>query len=474
MARVICPFCLKHHDFKSSSLTCPISEQHVPADYVNEYNKVPPLWLIAVGFAQHGKTTYLAALTLMLENISKIWCGMYYNPLDQYTTDKIREMRREAKEGKSTTPTSKEQGFRPLLFSVYDLPEKGSRCLVMYDVAGEIYNSLDEVHKVGPAIRQAYTIWFLVSLANLQNDPQGKRITELFNVYRQGMQNMQIDLKGRNLIVIYTKSDIVNFPKELEEYWISDPFKGIARSNPDNRNIQEFSLDEYIKRMKFISERLEEYTINRVDGGTAFVNMVKAKGLNLVFCLTSALGESPDPHTKRLFHADVDRFRVLDPFLWAITLEEAKVSKSIALVIDTTQENQPIDSESLILPVWENLSDYGELTIYYLGQLSIISKPGQRPPGNLPALARRRLIGPILEQIASDTYLIVICNGYIIDLEDFYDSKWRERLLLISVGENMHHNWPHKIAYRLGDDHQILVDEFLRLYKKEDTDYDRT
>jgi hypothetical protein len=464
MARVICPFCLKPHNFTSSlELVCPVHQEKVPADYASEYNQVPPLWLVAVGFSQHGKTTYLAALTLILENISKVWPGVYYIPLDQYTTEKIREMRREAREGKPPSATLKQEVSRPLLFSVYQLPETGSRCLVMYDIAGEIYNSIEEVQEYVPAIKRASTIWFLVSLADLESDQEGKMITELFNAYRSGMENLRIDLKGRNLIVVYTKGDILDLPKELEDYLESDPFKGLTRHSTIIPDLEDFSLSDYIVEMNNISDQLQEYTRARVRGGAAFINMVKAKGMNLRFCLTSALGERPDPSSQRLFHADAFRYRVLDPFLWATTLAETRSANPIGLVVDASQESRSVYDEALLSVIWERLSDYGEVATYYLGQTSPASRPGQQPPMSPPHVPHQRLIGPILENASPGSRFLVIGTGPITDLADFYDSPWRDQVLLVMMGEDYQRDWPNTLIYRNGDDPAVLVDALLRL-----------
>jgi hypothetical protein len=463
MARVVCPFCLKPHDFMSS-LVCPNYQEAVPAVYVRDYDIVPPLWLVTIGFTQHGKTTYLAALTLMLEAIPTVWRGVHYRPLDQYTTDRIREMRREATLGKLPGATPKQELSRPLLFNVHSLPQSGSRCLVMYDVSGEIYNSLDEVQDYVPSIKQVNTTWFLVSLPDLLDDQEGKTVTDLFNVYLSGMENLRVDLSGRNLIVVYTKGDEAVFPRAFRDYLRADPFKGLTREDVHIPDFEDFSLHDYVGEMKGISDRLEDYTRDHIRGGAAFINMVKANGMNLVFCLTSSLGESPDPDNR--LRVDAFRYRVLDPFLWAITLEKPISPELIGLVVDASQGSRPAYDEGLLPAVWERLSDYGELTTYHLGQTSPASYPGQRPPESPPRLARQRLIGPILEQASPDTRFIILATGPIVDLADFYNSPWRDRVLLVMVEENHQQEWPNTIIYRPGDAPAVLVDRLLRLRER--------
>ena len=460
MARVICPFCLKPHDFMSS-LVCPTYQEPVPAAYVRDYDKVPPLWLVTIGFTQHGKTTYLAALMLMLESIGNVWGGVYYRHLDQYTVDTIQQWRREAMFGE-LPPAGSKAVPRPILSNIYHIPESGSRCLVMYDVAGEIYNSLSEVQEYVTSIKQVNTTWFLVSLPDLLSDQEGKTITDLFNVYLSGMENLRLDLSGRNLIVIYTKGDVAVFPREFKDYLRTDPFQGLTRKDANIPDSQDFSLQDYIQEMKCISSQLEEYTRKQVKGGAPFINMVKASGMNLVFCVTSALGESPDSTSNRL-RVDAFRHRVLDPFLWAITLERPTSPRLIGLVVDASQESHLVYDEALLPVVWERLSDYGELTTYYLGQTSPASQPGQRPPKSPPSLVHQRLIGPILEQASPDTRFMVLATGSITDLADFYNSPWRDRVLLVMVEEDHQQDWPNTIVFHPGDAPMVLVDALLRL-----------
>ncbi len=466
MARVICPFCLKPHDFTRSE-QCPESNQTVPNVYIREYNKVPPLWLATVGFPKHGKTTYLTALTLMIEKIN--WQGIFYRYLDQYTQDEIQKMRREAIDGiiPKSTPhpdNASQKVSRPMLFSVYNMPESGSRCLVMYDVAGEVFDSLNEVQNYVPSIKQVSTIWFLVSLKDLQENKDGRMITDLFTVYLSGLEKLRVNLSGRNLIVIYTKADEVAFTPDVKAYIRTDPFQAVTLPEAENPALEMFSFYEYVDGMQNISNELRDYTTRRVPGGPAFINMVEANGMNLVFCATSALGQSPDDGNTLSVNAR--RYRVLDPFLWAITLDGSGGTRSLNLIADASQDSQPIYENDLLDNIWEQLSDYGDLTTYFLGQNTPASQPGQQPPKLPPNTFRQRLIGPLLEKASSQSQFVIIATGPILDLLDFSKSSWRDRLLLINVGEDHQPNWSNKIVFREGDDPMVLVNATLQMSER--------
>jgi hypothetical protein len=459
MARVTCPFCLKPHDFSVSHGCTTYPNEVIPDEYISEYDRVQPLWLLTVGFKQHGKTTYLAALTLVLENMSNEWEGMYDNPLDQETTGAIQKMRRDAMKGDVPKET-KQEVPRPILLGLYGLPETGSRCLVMYDVAGEIFDSISEVQERLAAIKLVSTTWFLISLRDLESDEKGRAITDLFNVYRSGMRKLQADLKGRTLIVIYTKADQVAFTPEIEEYLVSDPYQGLTLPDAQPSESSEFSLQAYGDRMKEISGKLEDYTRKRVKKGAAFISMVRAEGMNLYFSAVSALGQSPDSSASRL-REKARRYRVLDPFLWALTLQMSATSRAIGLVVDGSSKSDGI--YDLVPQVWERLSNHGDVTSYYLGGSQPKSQPGQHPPTQPPYPHRKRLIGPILEQAAPETRMLVLAAGPVADLADFINSPWRDRLVLVLTEDDQHMNWPHTFIYRKGDDTISLVNILLNL-----------
>lgn len=460
MTRIKCPFCLKPHDF-NTSLECPEYDESVPPIYVREYRNVPPLWLVTVGFSRHGKTTYMAALTLILKQITRVLPTVYYRPLDQETMEAIQQMQREAMDGELPPPNPKGVA-RPLLFNVYDLPQSGSRCLVMYDVAGEVFNELNQIAQYVPAIRQVSTTWFLVSLDDLSRNQEGHSITDLFNAYLTGMESQHVDLKGRNLIVVYTKSDKLAFTPEIKNYLRSDPLQGLTLRGYNFSRDNQFSYNEYLEKMRNVSNLLEDYTWQHVDEGPAFINMVRANGMNLVFSVTSALGQDPDQKAGRL-REDALRFRVLDPFFWALELEQPPSDKPFGLVVDASRQSRSVYDDNLLVPVWDMLANQGSLTTYYLGQETQASTPGQNPPSSPPHTSRLRLIGPILENAEPKTKVMAIVTGPILDLQDFYDTPWQNQLLLVMMGEEHQQNWPNAIVYRNGDSPQVLVDALLRL-----------
>lgn len=469
MARVICPFCLKTHDFETS-LECPEKSYIVPSSYIRDYDKIRPLWLLTVGFPRHGKTTYLAALTLMLQNMDVVWPKVFYRSLDNDTTNEIRKIYRDATEGTLAAKTrhpdeQKDLPPRPLLFNVHNLPDAGSRCLIMYDMAGQVWDNQEKVKDYVAALKQVTTTWFLIALNDLEDKQNDKTIVQLFNAYLSGMEDLHIDLKGRNLIVVYTKADVISFPTGIKDYIATDPFQWLTLRDAETPEIPKFSFQAYVAQMRSISDQLREYTQRRVKGGGAFINMVEENKMNLVFCATSALGQSPD-HSSGKLQEDAPRYRVLDPFLWAVALDMPTSNRAIGLLLDASSTSQPVYAGALVAPMADILDDHGEVTTYYLGQQMAASIPGQPPPASAPATPRPQLIGPILQAMSPLSRLMVVTTGPILDLEDFYDSPWRNRLVILSLGEENLSQWPHQFVYRPGTDIRIFTTRLLSLFEE--------
>jgi len=473
MSQPECPFCLgKHVDIKSR--LCPNvwrkddpdQNEEIPEQYISQYDQVPPLWLLTVGFSQHGKTCYIAALTLMLENLNRVWPETTWFPLDDYTRNIIQDTRRQAIEGNVPEHT---EHLRPIFINTYDVPEFNDNCLVIYDAPGEIYKDFqtfgNDDYSLRP-LKKVKNIWFLVSLSELDAHPENK-INDLLNIYLTGMQRLKLPLAGRNLIVVYTMADkILNqleyaFPKEIKDYIGSDPFEHLTDTSQPISVNNDISMKQYIKDMEDVSKILETYTIERVPGGGAFVKLARRSSMGLYFCINSALGSNPvDGKMKQ----DATRYRVLDPYIWALSLNIGDKQIPIKLVLDGSTESDPVYNKIKLLDLFENLSAMGTVATHILGQARQASVQTQAPPTKKPTIPKTRLIGPILERLENESVVVVITTGQIEDLADYMNSDWISRILLVNVGEEETQGWPNQVTIRENDTSTIVVDEFRRLF----------
>lgn len=459
MPRVICPFCLQPHETGvAPRFICPKYQEALPAAYVDHYQRVPPLWLVTVGFPAHGKTTYLAALTLALEHVSSIWPTSYSRSLDQHTMEARHSWTRAARLGEQHAATAP-GNLRPLLISVTGLPEQGSRCLVMYDVAGQIYDRLHNVEEHLAAIRQVSTIWFFVSLDDLR--AQDRTLSDLFTTYLAGLEGLHADLRGRNLIVVYTKGDRLPVP-DIRQHLLRDPFQLLTMPAGQRPDLSAISMDGYYAEMDSMSSWLHEYTRTHVPGGRPFINLVEDQGLQLVFCVTSALGEDPAPANR--LREDTRRFRILDPLLWAVRLDRPLETRRLNLILDAASGADELYGGPILSELWAQLNAIGEVSTYQLGSRRPLAGPGQAPPRPASGTFHPRLIGPVLEQLPPISTSLVITTGPVLDLDDFRPHCWwPKRLLLVGLNQPPGQNWCHTQVYSSGSSTGGLIEALLKL-----------
>jgi hypothetical protein len=228
---------------------------------------------------------------------------------------------------------------------------------------------------------------------------------------------------------------------------------------------------------------LEEFT-EQQPGGRQFVNLVRRQDMQLKFCATSALGHSPDEHRDKLVER-ATRYRVLDPLFW--TLCEGKGAplfqslwggkdndedglrsqQRLLLVLDSSQGANAVYGDGRPAAFWDAMCDRGEIVTHYLGRLRPVGYAGQRPPTGPSQRPHLRLLGPILDRSPTDSRVLVLSEGEILDLADFRSSSWRDRVLIGVANEDQEDTWPHTFVVREDEDCEAIVRRLLRL--KEET-----
>lgn len=477
MSRPLCPHCLKPHNFTNQQpFVCPETSQEVPTLYLREYAKVPPLWLVAVGFTQHGKTVFLSAMTLMIENIGAAWEDANHRYLDEYTRARVRMLRVAARSGEQ--PEASRPGRpQPLLMSIYGMPGFSDRCAVIYDTGGEVFESVADLAEHIAAIKYMDTIWFLISLNDLEGQ-DSRTMVDLFDVYADAMQKHGAELRGRTMIVIYTKADNVPFPEEIRRYLVSDPLSDLTNPRiPLSDDVQSWDMPEYLKEMKEVSQKLEHYTRYKVRGGANFLSSARRMGMEVKFTVTSALGREVGEgnlatNTPRTMKEDASRFRVLDPLIWSLHLQGAISSftggsslptqKEIILVLDSSAKSDALYKQNFPQLLSESLPYDYSLSTYYLGFNRRMSGPGQAPPPRKAKHNLPRLIGPILDGLErqnSAALVVVVTGGKINDLKDFGRGAWSQRLMLVTLeGDTEEDEWGDTFIYRSESDLTPLVE----------------
>lgn len=462
MAYVRCPFCLNVHNTTAiSGYQCPECQRKLPGEYVERYEDIYPIWLAMVGLPEHGKTTYLVALTLTLEAISRVWDNAFsHYPDDAYTRSSVVQMRREVEQGKpveKTSPAQPGEMQRPLMVQVKNVPASGLHTLIMYDVAGQDYLQAD-LHMLVPFIRHVNTIWFFVSPADIDESKE-HTLSDLFESYSTAMRRLNVsDLTGRHLLVIYTKADKdeSHLPESVVEYVYSDEYSTLGQKGFQRGNLAPFSLPDYVSSMKEISPLLKDYTRDRFPDGERFINMVEDSGMNSEFCIICALPGGDTPMISQMTPEDISRHRILDPFLWTLLLNQDDRSRGYYLIV-----SKDTDAE-LATNVWKKLSNHGIVRVYHTGGIRALTQPEQVRITK-ETFSRAGLIGPILDNSSPDTRIVVFADSPIRDLADFEGTTIADRLLVVSTDFGQEINWPHVLVYRPEYGDSVIVDTLLGL-----------
>jgi len=444
MARIACPYCYTVQTFVSGN-ECEGCHRDVPRAFIKAAQRIAPVYLATMGVTQHGKTVYLDSIAVTIENLGKITEHTFHDYLDDSTFKSIRDIRVQVlqrQDRKATTPTENPE---PLLINLHNFLDTSVIPLVIYDLAGEIFDDRSAIEYYTRAMQHVHTVWFVVSLADLREDKEGRTLSDLFNVYRAGMERIDVDANGRNLLVVYSKADRISssVPAEIRSYLQRDPYVDLATLS--RRQAMEHSLDyySYLLEMRKISDLLFDYTYDEVPGGVPFINMVKQSGMNLRFTVTSAIGR--DSSGGAGSNLQYRRWRVLDPLIWAIDLNKP-IGKdaNIALIIDASSD--ALFQNDFLDEFFKSLSKYGQVTIYFMGTTSAASSPSEMPPSEPPKHITPALIGPILDQLGTADRALLITARSVRDLPDFDNVDLRARLGIVAMRDGLV-TWARSITY---------------------------
>ena len=308
----LCPYCLEVVTFtetldkRNITYQCPACNQNVPPDYVQSYDKRPVI-MHAVGFRNHGKTVYFSALSYAIQTkLAQVWTGFTYSAPDDASLRNLRDNYEMLRRGQLPPPN--QQAFQhPTIVQLYNIPKHGRRTVLFYDTAGEAFVNAAGIQEYAHFVRRASTVVFLVSIADLRNPAM--EMHALLNNYINSMINMDAATRDQNLLVVYTKADL------LAERFRGSSFDfGAYLGEGDWEALRD--MDGYLCRMREGSAQLRDFTIDKLKA-EGFVNLADEHFRSVHFCAVSSLGAAPGGDVMGV--APVPR-RVLDPLLWVLTL----------------------------------------------------------------------------------------------------------------------------------------------------------
>jgi hypothetical protein len=321
---MLCPFCLADVKFRSErtagrltpAYLCPQCREQAPALYVQGYRAYPPAVTSAVGFRQHGKTVYFAALfyTLKKLGLPNLWPTFFTMALNEDSLNTIYENVRMLEEG--LLPNSTPKNFpRPTLLRVEDLPllRRPDWTALFYDTGGESFEQPTQLVQFASFVRRARTAMFLISTTDLK-DP-AREMQRLLNTYVVGMGELEGDTHEQHLVVVYTKADRLPavVPQwttrwgDLHEYLLAGTYEALGRPGG------------YLRRLEEVSERLGDFTAQELQS-YEFLNAARAHFRSVSFAIVSALGSEPE---RGRMAVQVACRRILDPLL--LTMRNSQV-----------------------------------------------------------------------------------------------------------------------------------------------------
>lgn len=448
---IMCPYCLTMQEPQQTNLcNNPKCGQKLPPKYVESARSGNLTCLGTFGLPSHGKTALLSSLMQSAQAVHKIVTGSYVRPLDDDTQKKLNEWSARYKTGEVKPPsTPPDERPKPLLVMNNKFSTRHSTILVAYDLAGEALERARSQPEYVRALNKVNTIWCVVSLDDLINQNNtGYSLDGLFNIYLDAMADLHISIKGKNILVVYTKADILlgvklglePLPREVVEYLSTDPYDQLREMR--GSELPAFDEDAYFAKMCEISDILQEYTTDFVDGGGAFVSMVKDAGAEVYFTINSAYGGALDANNNKMGTA-VHTIRVLDALIWAIKLNSPPVAEQeVALIVPSTIESAGLASQGTISRFYDELSAHGGyVATYYPGQIEPAFPLGISPIA-VQSSSNLALIGPILDRLKSGTAVVLLVNDALpMDFIDLFASQWMDKLLLVVARRELVATW---------------------------------
>lgn len=462
MARIVCPYCIKGQELTSTNNTCDNCNRNVPSKFIQHAMQQLPLWMVTIGAPSVGKSTYVSSLAITMKHMGKVSRGAVMNGYDEHTVNKIRTVNIDAEQGNKAPKTNRDASTHPLLLEVPNFMGNQQNPMVIYDYAGEIFDmEITKVSEFAPAIAEANTIWNFISLSDLEGNASGRGISDSFHYYLQGMEQIGASPRNRDILIILTKADKLqnSVPENVGRYLATDPYFAVQAMSRTSAQEHQFDPIEYYEQMLQISEELMDYCYDK--DGYQLITMAEQNEMNIRFAITSAIGG--DPINGKV--QDPRRFRVLDPLVFAIKGNKGPVlGNQVVLIVDTTEDGMTsIQNRKLHVDLHQALSGLNmDVETYYLGDCTRHHATGQ-VPATTSLRPRLPFIGPLLDRIPATARAMVLTSSEIVDLADYWDTTWRERLYLLTTRE-LQTEWSYKAQFT-PDQHQIssFAEDFHRV-----------
>ncbi len=323
---MICIYCLKETDPKlerkgnTEVYTCTECGETIPRVQVEEKN-IPSTTIGFVGFPGHGKTVYLTSLVYMLDILESKSMDFHYEPLDKTSFEAVHKRVPQFKKG--TLPGLTQFDFlKPTPLLLKRIPTFGNRFLTFYDVAGKIYDNIENITDRGIYVARSNVVIFIISITD-SGDEWQEEIRRLLSLYTRAVYNdMRIDIKRRqHIVVVFSKADkLINTTddKKLSDSLIEFLQEGSYEwyiENPQNKKEEDIIANK-VKQLKKESKAVEEWLREKKCGG--FIKEARDYFKSVEYTMVSSTGAACKDMTLEAELTPEDPKRVLDPFFWIL------------------------------------------------------------------------------------------------------------------------------------------------------------
>lgn len=331
-----CPFCLEPVAAVPPPDRCPVPNcgAELPPHYCRHATAQPLLLVPLIGYTASGKSTHLRALVETLRRMPAVWHRYFVLSLTARTEEWERASRRDFSEGWLPPATPPGLAGQPLMFALNNLPRwqragTTGRTLLLHDLAGEHFMSLDAASSLGPFLSRSRVVTMQFALSDLEARDGIGRQENLFDLVGRYIQTVERGTRpiGRpaGLVVNLSKGDeyrygVADWPESLHRYLADDPIRA-ALDRGQAEEMTAHGLDEYLRRMAEASDAIRDHLLTRpkqAAAARAILALAADRGIEVRFTLSSSLGQQPD-QTGRLLGA-VAPYRVLDPLLTALEM----------------------------------------------------------------------------------------------------------------------------------------------------------
>ncbi len=277
---------------------------------------------------QHGKTSFLWALSHMARNLSLVWPKYACWPQDAAMDATFRSMLAslDHREIPGETSASSRLGL-----SLRGMERWGDRRLFVDDDRDPVFGVVEDATANPRDVNWGVPVCWLLSLPDLGADEARVVDLQLDNLIRARMRSARsFEAQPLRLVIALTKADrIPGLPPELRDYLKADPLAAIVEaeaqfsgggeeSDRPGLHFDERSVHLYLKTLGVIHQKIAAWLATTLPG-SLIARRADAHNITLRFCLVSATGSDLRSNNGHLAIPWRPR-RVLDPLFWALEL----------------------------------------------------------------------------------------------------------------------------------------------------------